>query len=83
MRFALWESGGTFLRKFPFYSHYLLKDSDIIVYTISLAHQSEENLTDRIKAVVTQGRSQIEGRQPKEIVLLTKADLAWMIVADE
>jgi len=36
IRFAFGESGGSFLKKFPFYTNYLVKNSHIIVYMLPL-----------------------------------------------
>ena len=36
LRFGFWESGGSFLKKFPFYNQYLIKNAQIVIYMISL-----------------------------------------------
>jgi len=46
VRLALWESGGSFLKKFPFYQQYLLKDADIVIYMLSLA--VEDSIIERL-----------------------------------
>ncbi|CDW74509.1 UNKNOWN [Stylonychia lemnae] len=83
IRFGLWESGGSFLKKFPFYNQYLLKNANLIVYMVSLA--SDENLLERLQNLVTQTReqwnklkSQENIDKMREVVLLTKADLGYI-----
>jgi len=57
INFCFWEGGGAFLRKFPFYSQYILKNADIVIYCVAFPElQSQEQLT----ALVTQTRENWE-----------------------
>ena len=81
---GLWESGGGFLRKFPFYEDYLLKNSHLIIYTLSLTSNLTDDspLLDKLNQLISLTRetwkaipsSSGNSNRPKELVLLTKAD---------
>ena len=78
IRLALWESGGAFLKKFPFYLEYLLKDSNIVIYMHSLA--VEDLLIERIEASIKMTRSHLKQKNlPKEILLMTKVDQGFLL----
>ena len=83
IRFSLWESGGSFLKKFPFYNDYLLKNSHLIVYMISLL--SDDNPIERLTTLVQSTRQTWKKTTTQkitklnEIVLLTKADLGLIM----
>jgi len=43
---SMWHSGHHFLTKFPFYTNFLLKDADLVVFVYSLTLDTE--LTDMV-----------------------------------
>eukprot|EP00347_Sterkiella_histriomuscorum_P023171 403335682 len=84
LRFGLWESGGSFLKKFPFYNQYLLKDANVVIYMLSLT--LDENLSEKAKLLIEETRTQFQNYRSQnsnqnlnEILLLTKVDQGYLI----
>ena len=50
IRFGFWESGGAFLKKFPFFNQYLLKNSNLVVYMVSLTQ--DESIIERLSQLI-------------------------------
>ena len=55
-RFSLWETGGTFLKKYPFYQGQLLKEANLIFYFLSLDSLQPDTLLERLGALITETR---------------------------
>ena len=83
IRFAFWESGSSFLKKFSLYNEPMLRGASILLYVFSFVQISK---TDQIELLVDKTRKSYkdankveEGGNPKpiEIILFTHDDLSF------
>lgn len=78
LRFQFWESGGAFVKKFPFYIENLVKNARIVIYMFAAPDfHSVDDLTNHVTHTRKVWERSLEKKYKKllEFVYITKTDL--------